>query len=1302
MRIEDICGGNSISIRQRKPLPMLIIARRLEERRRKNLSANSERAGGSHQSVTVAEHMAPIAGEGAELPGERAVSDPSTPSPRDNRSPPKRRVGRPRKELKEVKKTPAKTRERSNANNVAAPRSSARFGAVGPSGVSEEMSTRRNWSNRSVRRCSSGNASKPRQGRPARGITWVKDAISDKNTTTHAFIIREADNDRSTSSQAPPAMAQAKARGVVVRRQKRLKKTFNIVRQMEVNIIPFMAKAFFAFLRNRERIRLNLEAGATGNDAYEGVEGVGLFNKDMTIYKLKTRRFTNVYRRNDRTSRDFTLLLAHFVDEYREANPQVSENQVLIYVVFTLAVWRSFGTSLFAKEVGFITKWDDEQKDALRNLMKKYMEYGNVSKLCTAAYKPGNIIRATLSREPPNWKDFDITINARLEDLWLCVADVPKVARETASWEQVANVISKARYYGEGLGKHRLPAFHAKELAQDLLDTKIFGGRDNVLDLNTWCAVGPGAKRGLNWVTGRIKPASDIANLSQKQAVFEMKTLFSLCVDRFYYHWNGVETRVGGKPPPPLELHDIQFGLCEFDKFMRAQNTNPYVRGDANRNNVCFFKYDAEKCAKSWLYDVSDFAEEARKRSEERRMLLEAEKEQQLKYRENLLLKRESLKNEYIREGRVVPEARVVPFFNAAEAKASSFTTRSPKAKATAKIKVKANAHITIKEPNFATPRAAQLANTGGSPSSRARLTRMTRDQCISDWKREVSFASTATASSTSRDAASTKADLKVKIKEENVEPQEDTWLWEAELRDTIAPAVKYEGEIDSTTFMENVLPAVEHQEGPGTKEEQEDGSSTSSWPGDDASPKIERGHEGSGCDDKDWKSGSNWGGMDWKMGNKWRGTDNGHWSAGWKTGNWCGGEDDRWKNWEHNDSKRARYNAPACSSHHVPLAPPMLPTMPGPSRRVWPNEPPTSKLRWLDRSWYSTLTRDEESHINHWVPTKDDTSAASVWQGTIPPRVIRLGPYQLLVRGMIFYRRSNTVYTFRPDLQARGRPTWWSVDNQFVLGYSREDESIMTLIMAEDVPAVLQLRNAKSFELMYWDDQTGEYVEKFSPDHGFTGCTVSTITGRENKELAGNYVFAPELYRPATNMADLIAAPWWHLNQKSFLYFQRKGMFAIARKEHYKMVQDGLDIGLIAQNESDGELCWMECVKDPYNRDEWIKSSVVCQFIDGKESPYTEAMKNCCTVHTDAWMLIEERRLQLKRMRTEQLNRLNRKRRSCPNSGQPSESQPSCPQDTGRQRSGRELSICPQRPIRPRSDPPHFDRQLFDRHRSA
>lgn len=75
-------------------------------------------------------------------------------------------------------------------------------------------------------------------------------------------------------------------------------------------------------------------------------------------------------------------------------------------------------------------------------------------------------------------------------------------------------------------------------------------------DRETWAAVGPGSKRGLNRLHGRPVGAS----LSQADAVEEMREL----LDRTRY---SLASWV-----PPLEMEDIQNSLCETDKYLRVAN----------------------------------------------------------------------------------------------------------------------------------------------------------------------------------------------------------------------------------------------------------------------------------------------------------------------------------------------------------------------------------------------------------------------------------------------------------------------------------------------------------------------------------------------------------------------------------------------------------------------------------------------------------------------------------------------------------------------------------------------------------
>lgn len=75
-------------------------------------------------------------------------------------------------------------------------------------------------------------------------------------------------------------------------------------------------------------------------------------------------------------------------------------------------------------------------------------------------------------------------------------------------------------------------------------------------DINTWSALGPGSRRGLNRLAGR--PLN--YNLRQEEGLAEMRSIW--------------EEQDAHRAPwvPPIELSDIQNCLCEVDKLLRVRN----------------------------------------------------------------------------------------------------------------------------------------------------------------------------------------------------------------------------------------------------------------------------------------------------------------------------------------------------------------------------------------------------------------------------------------------------------------------------------------------------------------------------------------------------------------------------------------------------------------------------------------------------------------------------------------------------------------------------------------------------------
>jgi hypothetical protein len=141
----------------------------------------------------------------------------------------------------------------------------------------------------------------------------------------------------------------------------------------------------------------------------------------------------------------------------------------------------------------------------------------------------------------------DVVVDYFLTDLWAAATDLCHIAYSSRSWEQFIDAMRKIQGFG-GTG------FMAKEVTLDTFFTSVW--KEPPFDLNIWSPCGPGARRGLNRIYNRdIKAAKP-----EEQFLFEMQTIFAQ------------RGRLWPKKFIELELHDIQFQLCEYDKYLRVQN----------------------------------------------------------------------------------------------------------------------------------------------------------------------------------------------------------------------------------------------------------------------------------------------------------------------------------------------------------------------------------------------------------------------------------------------------------------------------------------------------------------------------------------------------------------------------------------------------------------------------------------------------------------------------------------------------------------------------------------------------------
>jgi hypothetical protein len=174
-------------------------------------------------------------------------------------------------------------------------------------------------------------------------------------------------------------------------------------------------------------------------------------------------------------------------------------------------------------------------------------------KVYTGAY----MIRAASGREPwGHWTKQQYIARIVIGRLWvdrarwrniLDTAEERSEARTNPAWptlEGVWQAFQEPRYIGWG-------PFMAYQVVVDMRHTRYLR---RAKDINTWAALGPGSRRGLNRLAGR--PLG--YNLRQADGLEEMKALWAE-QDAHRAPW-----------VPPIELSDIQNCLCETDKWIRA------------------------------------------------------------------------------------------------------------------------------------------------------------------------------------------------------------------------------------------------------------------------------------------------------------------------------------------------------------------------------------------------------------------------------------------------------------------------------------------------------------------------------------------------------------------------------------------------------------------------------------------------------------------------------------------------------------------------------------------------------------
>lgn len=237
---------------------------------------------------------------------------------------------------------------------------------------------------------------------------------------------------------------------------------------------------------------------------------------------LQEYKFTNVKREHDKTTQ---FLIKNFY--------KPNKDKPFPEILWNAAMFRYFGTMLWAERAGWQSAPDF---DYLAHVAHHNMLNGN--KIFTGAYMVTNA-----GLKGPKQ---DVILYKMLAPLWDAAVKITADAYRANSWRVLIEGLREQPGFG-GSG------FMAKEVALDTMFTNMW--EQLPADFNEWCPLGPGARRGINRLCGRDKDAK----INEEEAIQKMLHIFS----KRDQYWPD--------DYPELVLHDIQFQLCEFDKYERVR-----------------------------------------------------------------------------------------------------------------------------------------------------------------------------------------------------------------------------------------------------------------------------------------------------------------------------------------------------------------------------------------------------------------------------------------------------------------------------------------------------------------------------------------------------------------------------------------------------------------------------------------------------------------------------------------------------------------------------------------------------------
>lgn len=243
---------------------------------------------------------------------------------------------------------------------------------------------------------------------------------------------------------------------------------------------------------------------------------------------LQSWHFCNPFRQNDKQTRILQdkVIGPHWRDPRREL------------MLFNIFVYRAFNLHSTYDYIFNTIKTDDHTwieywpTFMVIDTLQKYVHTGHT--LTSGAYMLRGYEGMPKYHSIPKSLEKVWNIKDQLTDL---------ITTASPTLQGTHNLLVNQKFWGWG-------PFTCYQIVLDLLYTPILQG---ATDVNTWCCFGPGAKRGLREIWPDLKLTEP----------FMLAAAQTLLIDQGKY----LEEHV-----PTMNLQDIEFSLCELQKYRRIKN----------------------------------------------------------------------------------------------------------------------------------------------------------------------------------------------------------------------------------------------------------------------------------------------------------------------------------------------------------------------------------------------------------------------------------------------------------------------------------------------------------------------------------------------------------------------------------------------------------------------------------------------------------------------------------------------------------------------------------------------------------